>query len=177
MAKKKRRADGRMEIKRKMPDGSVRHFLGKTAAECERKYRDALVNFEAQQRARAEGPLFEEVAAAWWLQAQPALKPGTMRSYKASYRAAVEYFGGRRMAEIKPQDVAAWLKKLKTQGLAQATMRNRHSVLNLIFSYWCTDMGGEANPGLLVRNLKGKKVERTPPADEVIEIIKAHPEG
>lgn len=39
MAKKKRRADGRMEIKRKMPDGSVRHFLGKTAAECERKYR------------------------------------------------------------------------------------------------------------------------------------------
>ena len=44
MAKKKRRADGRMEIKRKMPDGSVRHFLGKTAAECERKYRDALVD-------------------------------------------------------------------------------------------------------------------------------------
>ena len=177
MAKKKRRADGRMEIKRKMPDGSVRHFLGKTAAECEKKYRDALVNFEAQQRARAEGPLFEEAAAAWWFQAQPALKPGTMRSYKASYQAAVEYFGGRRMAEIKPQDVAAWLKKLKTQGLAQATMRNRHSVLNLIFSYWCTDMGGDANPSLLVRNLKGKKVERTPPADDVIEVIRAHPEG
>lgn len=29
MPKKKRRTDGRMEIKRKMPDGKVRHFLGR----------------------------------------------------------------------------------------------------------------------------------------------------
>ena len=68
MAKRKRRADGRMEIKRKMPDGSVRHFLGKTAAECERKCRDALVNFEVQNKA-AKGPLFEKVAWEWWAQA------------------------------------------------------------------------------------------------------------
>lgn len=177
MPKKKRRADGRMEIKRKMPDGKVRHFLGRTAAECEKKYREALVNFEAQQRAAAEGPVFETVAQEWWLQAHPGLKPGTLRSYKASYNAAMEHFGGRRMAEIKPQDVAAYLKKLKTQGLAQATMRNRHSVLNLIFAYWCTDMGGDANPSLLVRNLKGKKAERVPPEDAAIERVKAHPEG
>ena len=39
MPKKKRRADGRMEIKRKMPDGKVRHFLGQTAKECEDKSR------------------------------------------------------------------------------------------------------------------------------------------
>ena len=78
MAKKKRRADGRMEIKRKMPDGSVRHFLGKTAAECERKYRDALVNFEAQKRASA---LFETVAGAWWASYQTRIKAGTWKSY------------------------------------------------------------------------------------------------
>ena len=165
MPKKKRRTDGRMEIKRKMPDGKVRHFLGQTAKECEDKYRQALVDFNAQQARRAAGPAFEDVAAAWWAQAQPALKPGTLRSYKASYSAAVEYFSGRSMPEIKPQDVALYLKKLKAQGLAQATMRNRHSVLNLIFSHWCTDMGGDANPSLLVRNLKGQKTERTPPDD------------
>ena len=39
MPKKKRRTDGRMEIKRKMPDGKVRHFLGQTAKECEDKSR------------------------------------------------------------------------------------------------------------------------------------------
>lgn len=175
--KKGQRADGLIEIARKMPNGKTRHFYGHSRAECETKYRDALQEAARAEAQAAEGPVFKEAAWEWWTQAQPALKPGTMRSYKASYQAAVEHFGGRRMAEIKPQDVAAWLKKLKTQGLAQATMRNRHSVLNLIFSYWCTDMGGDANPSLLVRNLKGKKVERTPPADDVIEIIRAHPEG
>lgn len=41
MAKKKKgqRADGRVEIKRKMPDGNVRHFYGASRAEAEEKYR------------------------------------------------------------------------------------------------------------------------------------------
>ena len=101
MAKKKRRADGRMEIKRKMPDGKVRHFLGQTAKECEDKYRQALVDFNARQEEQAAGPMFEEVAAAWWEQAQPTLKPGSLRSYKVCYRAALEHFSGRRMRDIR----------------------------------------------------------------------------
>lgn len=41
MAKKKKgqRADGRVEIKRKMPDGNVRHFYGASRAEAEEKSR------------------------------------------------------------------------------------------------------------------------------------------
>ncbi len=177
MAKKKRRADGRMEIKRKMPDGKVRHFLGQTAKECEDKYRQALVDFNARQEEQAAGPMFEEVAAAWWEQAQPTLKPGSLRSYKACYRAALEHFSGRRMREIKPQDISYYLKKLKGQGLAQGTMRNRHSLVTMIFAYWCTDLGGDANPSLLVRNLKGQKTERTPPDDAAIQTILQHQEG
>ena len=99
MAKKKRRADGRMEIKRKMPDGSVRHFLGKTAAECERKYRDALVNFEAQKRASA---LFETVAGAWWASYQTRIKAGTWKSYESHYKRCLAAFSGRQMKEITP---------------------------------------------------------------------------
>lgn len=163
--KKGQRADGLIEIARKMPNGKSRHFYGHSRAECEAKYRDALQEAARAEAQAAEGPVFKEVAWEWWTQAQPALKPGTLRSYKASYSSAVEYFSGRSMPEIKPQDVALYLKKLKAQGLAQATMRNRHSVLNLIFSHWCTDMGGDANPSLLVRNLKGQKTERTPPDD------------
>ena len=179
MARKKKgqRADGLIEVTHTMPDGKRRHFYGASRAEAEAKYQEALQQMARSAQQEAAGPLFEDVARAWWEQAQPALKPGTLRSYKASYQAAVECFGGRRMAQIKPQDVAAWLKDLKAQGLAQATMRNRHSVLNLIFGYWCTDLGGDANPSLLVRNLKGKKVERTPPADDAIETINAHLEG
>lgn len=175
--KKGQRSDGLIEMARKMPDGRTRHFYGHSRAECERKYREALQNLARAEKEAAAGPLFEQVAEAWWVHAQPELKPGTLRSYKASYHAAVKYFSGRKIAEIKPQDIASYLKKLKSQGLAQATMRNRHSVLNLIFAYWCSDMKGEANPSMLVRNLKGKKIERTPPADAAIELVKAHPEG
>lgn len=41
MVKKKKgqRADGRVEIKRKMPDGSVKHFYGASRAEAEEKSR------------------------------------------------------------------------------------------------------------------------------------------
>ena len=177
MPKKKRRADGRMEIKRKMPDGKCRHFLGRTAAECEKKYREALVNFEAQQRAAAEGPAFALVAGAWWEQAQSSLKAGSLRSYKAAYRAAVERFGGHRMAEIKPRDIAAYLKALKAEGKAQTTLGNYHTVVTAIFEYWCTNLDGEANPSRLVRNLKGHKGRREPPKDDVVEEIKAHTEG
>lgn len=179
MAKKKKgqRADGLIEIARKMPSGKVQHFYGHSRAEAEGKYRDTLQELARAREQAAAGPLFEEVAAAWWAQAQPGLKPSTLRSYKASYKSVLEHFTGRRMAEIKPQDVALYLKKLKSQGLAQATMRNRHSVLNLIFAYWCTDLGGDANPSLLVRNLKGNKTERTPPDDAVVQLILQHPEG
>lgn len=179
MAKKKKgqRADGLIEIARKMPDGRTRHFYGHSRAEAEGKYRNALQELARAKEQAAAGPLFEEVASAWWAQAQPGLKPGTLRSYKASYKSALEHFTGRHMAELKPQDVALYLKKLKSQGLAQATMRNRHSVLNLIFSYWCTDLGGDANPSLLVRNLKGQKTERMPPDDAVIRIILQNQSG
>ncbi|OUN38619.1 hypothetical protein B5G28_08480 [Faecalibacterium sp. An77] len=179
MAKKKKgqRADGLIEIARKMPDGKVRHFYGHSRVEAEGKYREALQDLARVQEQAAAGLMFEEVAAAWWEQAQPTLKPGSLRSYKACYRVALEHFSGRRMREIKPQDISYYLKKLKAQGLAQGTMRNRHSLVTMIFAYWCTDMGGDANPSLLVRNLKGNKTERTPPDDAAIQTILQHQEG
>ena len=48
MAKKKKgqRADGLIEIARKMPDGKTRHFYGHSRAECEDKSRhsDCIIN-------------------------------------------------------------------------------------------------------------------------------------
>lgn len=54
MAKKKKgqRADGLIEIARKMPDGKTRHFYGHSRAEREDKYRLALVDFNARMVGR-----------------------------------------------------------------------------------------------------------------------------
>ncbi len=175
MAKKKRRADGRMEIKRKMPDGSVRHFLGKTAAECERKYRDALVNFEAQKRASA---LFETVAEAWWANYQTRIKAGTWKSYESHYKRCLAAFSGRQMKEITPGMVDNFGEKLKDEGLAESTIKNARSVLSLIFRFWCLRDNEVYNPVSVVKAPKGApKTEREPPTPEQIQLVKDHPEG
>ena len=61
--KKGQRADGLIEIARKMPSGKVRHFYGHSRAECEDKYRQALVCFSAQQAQEAAGPNYGRVRA------------------------------------------------------------------------------------------------------------------
>ena len=40
-SKKGQRADGRYQVKRKMPDGKYKHFLGATVAEATAKYEEA----------------------------------------------------------------------------------------------------------------------------------------
>ena len=57
MAKKKKgqRADGLIEIARKMPDGKTRHFYGHSRAACEDKYRRALGGFNPPQGEPAAG--------------------------------------------------------------------------------------------------------------------------
>ena len=175
MAKKKRRADGRMEIKRKMPDGSVRHFLGKTAAECERKYRDALVNFETQKKASA---LFETVAGEWWAEYQTRIKAGTWKSYESHYKRCLAAFSGRQMKEITPGMVDNFGEKLKDEGLAESTIKNARSVLSLIFRFWCLRDNEVYNPVSVVKAPKGApKTEREPPTPEQIQLVKDHPEG
>lgn len=175
MAKKKRRADGRMEIKRKMPDGKVRHFLGQTAKECEDKYRQALVDFNARQEASA---LFENVAADWWADYQKRIKPGTGKTYEAHYRRCLAAFSGRQMKEITPGMVDNFGQKLKAEGRAESTIKNARSVLSLIFRFWCLRDNEVYNPVSVVRAPKGApKKERLPPTPAQIALVRAHPEG
>lgn len=175
MAKKKRRADGRMEIKRKMPDGKVRHFLGQTAKECEDKYRQALVDFNARQEASA---LFENVAADWWADYQKRIKPGTGKTYEAHYQRCLAAFSGRQMKEITPGMVDNFGQKLKAEGRAESTIKNARSVLSLIFRFWCLRDNEVYNPVSVVRAPKGApKKERLPPTPAQIALVRAHPEG
>ena len=173
--KKKRRADGRMEIKRKMPDGKVRHFLGQTAKECEDKYRQALVDFNARQTASA---LFENVAADWWDDYQKRIKAGTGKTYEAHYRRCLAAFSGRQMKEITPGMVDNFGQKLKAAGRAESTIKNARSVLSLIFRFWCLRDNEVYNPVSVVRAPKGApKKERLPPTPAQIALVRAHPEG
>ena len=165
MPKKKRRSDGRMEIKRKMPDGKLRHFMGQTAKECEEKYRQALVDFNAQQADRAAGPAFCTLADDWWAAKQREVRHGTVRCYAPAVQRLKEAFGDSPAAQISAQDVAELLAGMQHQGLATKTISNAHSILSMIFEFGAVHYGLTANPSRLVSTPTGKKVKRKPPTD------------
>lgn len=173
MAKKKRRADGRMEIKRKMPDGSVRHFLGRTAAECEKKYRDALVNFEARQRARAEGPLFGVLADEWWAAKEGQIRHGTVRCYKPAVARLKKALGDLPAAQLTAQEVSRLLEDMKRRGLATKTISNTHTVLNMILEYGAVEYGLTSNPSRLVSTPTSRKKKRKPPSEPAEQAIRS----
>ena len=174
MAKKKARADGRLE-KAKTYDGKLVHFYGKTAAEIKEK----MAAFENERRKKAEaGPLFEDVATEWWEKQQKNIKVGAVRAYKGSYNAALDEFSGYRMKEITPALVALWGEKYKAAGYAGKTASNARSVLSCIFKFWCVRDGEVYNPVPITDLPRGmKKTEREPPTEEQLAIVKAHPEG
>lgn len=172
MAKKKRRADGRMEIKRKMPDGKVRHFLGQTAKECEDKYRQALVDFNARQEKQAAGPMFEALADEWWEAVNGTLSPNTRHSYQYILPKIKASFHGCRTSEITPNQVTLWLDGLARAGKARKTAANYRIVLSDILQYGHERYNIPANNAKTVTLPRGmQQTRRRMPSEEQMEII------
>lgn len=82
-----------------------------------------------------------------WLDAQAQLKPTTRARYEGIVTLHVEPAWGRvALAEVAPADVAAWLTRLSTTGLAAATVRYIHRVLSLALNYAVLDGRLSRNP-------------------------------
>lgn len=184
MATKKKtatRADGRKEIKRKMPDGKVRHFYGSSKAEAEQAYREALIGFEAGRQAEKRGKSFAEVATSYEdfiTGPKSPLRRGTVTAYRKHIRPLREYFGDTPISDIDPQAVRGYLERMKAERKAQKTVNNAKSVLSCIFGYWCAEYHGDKNPVALAKLPSGlRKKKRTEPTPEQIKIIMEHPES
>lgn len=182
MAKAKYSKDkqGRYYIDRTI--GGKRCVLrAKTQAELDAKLRAWM---DAQAAAQAEqelGPLFEDVAAAWWADASAALRPGTLAGYKAKYYFALDEYTGVRIAQIQPYQISASLKRLSAQGYSRKTIANYRIVFSRIFDHWINspDFHGTHNPVTLAQMPSGaaKSQTRLPPSDAQLELIRQHPEG
>lgn len=164
----------KVEIKR-VVDGKVRHFYGKSRREAETKYKDALVK---EARLREEGEPFDEVARAFWQNKERKLKYGSRRGYKMKVETAIGWFGSAGMRTISASDINRELTRMALQGKAYKTISGQKSILSLIWQYWCAEMGGDSNPVQLLKLPQGlPQTKRRAPTDEEIECIKKHPEG
>ena len=121
------RPDGLFE-QSKVIDGKRVVFRGKT----EKEVTDKMVAYTAQQEA---GPAFREIAEDWREEAYREIEYNTAKGYEAKYKHALEYFEGRRIKEIEPADVRAYVKYLSARGYAYKTVAHHLSVLRLILDY------------------------------------------
>ena len=182
-SKKGQRADGRYQVKRKMPDGKYRFFYGNSNTEAEAKYRDALQdwNEKNEKYIRKGGMTYAEAAdeyQAYITAPNCPIRRGTVKSYLKHIKPTKDFFADTPMQAIDAQQIKSYLDKLNAEGKAKKTAENARSVISCIFTYWCNYLHGTHNP---VRDAKIPKrmrvTERKEPTKEQRELIEVHPEG
>lgn len=179
--KRAKRSDGRYELKKKMPDGSMRHFYGSSLTEAQAKYEVARNEMILQAEKEKVGPSFEEVADAYedYITGPGSpIKRGTISAYRKYLPPLKEYFSDKKMAEIDAQAVSSYLEKMKVEGKSLHTLTNARSVLSCIFRYWCAHYHGTGNPVQYASVPAGmKRGKRKEPTEEQCRVINEHPEG
>lgn len=180
--KKAKRPDGRVCIHRSAGLPKSRVFYGKSKAEAERKYQQAVLDYRIESMTPKEKRYtFRVVSVAYEEYIKSDASPvrrGTVNAYCKNFPPMRAYFGDAPMQDIDAQAVRGYLEFLKTQGKSKHSVKNAKSVLSCVFSYWCAEYHGTGNPVPLAKLPAGlPEGGREEPTEEQRDIINAHPEG
>ncbi len=160
-----RRKDGRWQEVIKI-NGKTKYFYGKSKAEVLRKLRE----YEEKQE---NGLLFCEVVQEWWIEKEPSLELGSLKTYVPAMNRAIKVFGDAYIKNIVPFEVSRAIKQFSLTH-AEKTVKNQLMVYNHIFRY-AVEMGYIMyNPARDVSIPQGlPKRKRTSPPQHEIEIVKS----
>jgi Phage integrase family len=78
---------------------------------------------------------FDDAATAWWEARVTRLRPATHSAYAAGLAHLRRRFGGARMTDITPSDVAKFIAEQQRAGLKGWTIKGQMTVLSSIFAY------------------------------------------
>lgn len=130
----KKRPDGRYVKKITLPNGKSKYLYSTANTE-----REAIKDFNKQMLAledeQEKASNFDNIAKEWADKHFPTLELNTLKSYKVSYRQAVEYFGDTPVDKIEPEDASKYIDYLKERGYAKKTIKERLAVLKQIFKF------------------------------------------
>jgi integrase len=116
-----------------------------------------------------------DLLQAWMAAAAPTLRPRTLREYRRVANAYIlPHLGGRRLVQLRPPDVAAWLSRLQAAGVGARTAQLSFAVLRRACTVAVRWGWLPANPCALVDPPRVPAAERTPPGmDEVARLLAA----
>lgn len=164
----KRRPDGRWAKKVKMPDGKYKTFYSSAASErlANKDFNEQLLAYQTKEE---NNLLFENVGEAWADEHFPKMQNNTLKQYRPCFAAAVDFFKGYKISEIKAIHIKKYINELEAQGFAQKTIKNRLLVVSLIFKYAILNEYTEHDPCTRVsisKNLPKTKRENASKEDE-----------
>lgn len=163
------RADG-LIVMTKTVNGKRRFFYGKTDADVEQKYADAIKEAE-HPKARS----FKDVAADWWESKEPQVSPNSVNGCKTGKKDAEDAFGDVPVSDITPRMVIQYLQRFAAQGYSQKTIANKKTVLKSILDYAFIAGEIDRNPCADIPVIKGRaKAPRQPADDSDIALIAKH---
>ena len=142
--------------------GKKKYFYGKTKAEINKKI------LEYNEK-RSEFRTFAAVAGDWWREEVDNLAAQTVKVYSPALDRAVVRFGDRRIDEITPKDITAYLQDLASKGFAAKTIANHRIVINRVFTYALVSDGITHNPCASAQIPKGLKKEKRSAASKTDE--------
>ena len=115
---------------------------------------------------------FDDAAEAWWEARVTRLRPATHSAYAASLKHLRGRFGGARMTDITPGEVAAFIAEQQRAGLKGWTIKGQMTVLSSIFTYAARHLGlAGVNPVSIL-----DRVERPSSEDERPKRVLTQPE-
>ncbi len=150
-------------------DGKRKYFYGASKKEADKKRDEYVKKFNGEKY------LFKTVASKWWEDALLTIAYNTTKGYKPAMERAVKEFGDDDISDIKPYDIASYIKWFSRGGRADKTVRTQLMIINLIFKYAINDMGIDIqNPCRDIevpKHLKKTKVHS--PEDDTLKKIMA----
>lgn len=159
-----RRKDGLYE--------KIMNIDGKRVAFRARTEEGVFEKIRTYEEKRATGPLFPEVAEAWYDEHWETLSPTTQRGYKSAYKEIKDFFKDEYIQKITHKKINQYIKQLP-KSYARKTCLTRLMILNMICKYAVTEDIISDNPCQYITIPKGhKQTKRRAPTSEEIMTIK-----
>lgn len=163
-----KRADGRWQEQIKLPGmAKPKYFYGKTQKEVKQK----MAEWRQEQ---VTGKSFSAAADAWDVWHAEQVEYNTTQSYAAALKRTKEHFAGRRLRDIGPDEVDAYIRMLAGRGYAKRTVQAHLDLLNMVYDHAIIHRWAEFNPCGPVKLPSGlPKVKREIPTNEQLQRVKA----
>ncbi|MEE0963096.1 MAG: tyrosine-type recombinase/integrase [Ruminococcus bromii] len=164
----KRRPDGRWQKRITLPNGKTKLLYSSAASErlANKDFNEQMLSL---RQAVEDSMLFENVASVWEEEHFSKMQNNTLKQYRPCLRAAMDFFKGHKINEIKPLHIQSYVDFLTSQGFAHKTVKNRLLVVSLVFKFALLNELTDRDPTLKIsipKNLPKTKRENASKEDE-----------